>query len=328
MGVRYLLSSGLLVVMLLAACGTETDVTDIPDSTSTPATTAVESTTATTERQSGTETTTQYQEPQLRTYSSALSLPAFATPEGDYWISSIVIQDRDEPAIVCVGFVNASLPPQCAGLVLVGFDWSGIDHEDRGDLRFSSSTYLEGRIEGDTFVVSFVRNATESDRLPSHPPDLSSPCPEPAGGWTIVSPALVTDEAFGHALGYGNTIDDLSAIWVTQPPVEVANPVDVIVNVAVVDNVELHQEELRARWGGPLCVFQRPGRAADLRAIQDEIVDEPTSLGITSVGVDEIGQVVAVGVIVADAGTVAYFVDRFGAGVVQVTGHFQQLDRG
>ena len=195
-------------------------------------------------------------------------------------------------------------------------------------MRFSSVTYLEGAIEGNTFVVSLARDATESDRAPADPHDFSSPCPPPDAGWTIVNSALVTDQAFSHALEYGNTIADLSAIWVTEPPIEVPDPVDMILNVAVVDNVELHQAALRARWGGPLCVFQRPGRAADLRAIQDEIVDESSGLGITSVGVDEIDQVVAVGVIVADAGTVAYFVDRFGVGVVHVTGHFQQLDGG
>ena len=47
MRVRCRLSSGLLVVMVLAACGTETGSTDIPDPTSTSATMTVASTPST-----------------------------------------------------------------------------------------------------------------------------------------------------------------------------------------------------------------------------------------------------------------------------------------
>ena len=328
MSVRNSFSLAVLVALLLAACGTEPAGSGLPDSTSTATTPTVASVPATSEPIPVTDTTTPGQEPPERSSPGVRSLPVFATPEGDYWISSTVIQGLEGPPIVCVGGILLSRPPQCGGLVLVGFDWSDVGHEDAGGIRFSGGTYLEGTIDGDTFVVSLARDATESDRQPADPNDFSSPCPEPDGGWTIVDPTLVTDDAFDRAIEYGNTIDDLSAIWVIQPPIEAPDPVDMILNVAVVDNVEEHQEALRARWGGPLCVFLQEGRAADLRAIQHEIAGESFELGVTLVGADEINQTVEVSVIVADSGTLRYFAERFGVATVHVTGHFQPLDSG
>ena len=337
MRVRNRLSMVPVIAMFIAACGTEAGGEALPEppiTTTTPTTGSVKQPvihatqgSSTTHRVDSITTSDPGQEPAPRRYAGARSMPAFATPEGDYWIASIVIQEAGESPIVCVGVVAASLPPRCGGLVLVGFDWTGIDHDVRGDVQFSIGTYLEGTIEGHTFVVSFVRDATEYDQSPHDRRDLSSPCPPPEGGWLINDPTLTTDEAFAGALEYANTIEDLSASWVTQPPVEAPDPLDLILNVGVVDNLDLHEAELRSRWGGPLCVFQRPGLAADLRAIQDEISSEDGALGVTIVAVDEIDRVVEVGVIVADAGTLAYFAARFDVDVVRVSGHFQPLNR-
>ena len=320
------LSLTFLMATVIAACAT-------PPSASEPSEPTLLSTTSLTpapidvlEQQPSTDATTPGQEPPELSHGNVRSLPEFASPDGVYSITSIVIEDSGSAPVVCVGPVLASNPPHCGGLVLIGFSWSDVAFEDYGEIRVSEGVYLEGTFEGGALVVSSVRPSTESDRPLNHSYDFSSPCEIPAGGWAIVDQSLVSDDDFSNAAEYANTIDDRSAVWATQPPIEVPDPIDMILNVAVVANVELHEAQLRARWGGPLCVFQRDGRAADLRAIQDDISGDPAELGAVIVSTNEINKVVEVTVIVADPGTIAYFAERWDPDVVQVSGYFQPVD--
>lgn len=54
------------------------------------------------------------------------------------------VLEREGIAMLCVGPVAESAPPQCAGPELVGWDWAVFDHEETGGVRWAQGVAVEG----------------------------------------------------------------------------------------------------------------------------------------------------------------------------------------
>ena len=121
---------------------------------------------------------------------------------------------------------------------------------------------------------------------------------------------------------------DSAGLWV-----DAATPVDGVVSsdpaqevntVAFSGDLDRHRAELRALWGGPICVVEHQHTTAEL----DEILTSLTQhtwpqLGdrrLVSGGTDPVDDVVNLEVVAATP-AIQHFVDaKYGAGVVRVTG--------
>jgi hypothetical protein len=84
----------------------------------------------------------------------ALDLPM---PSADSPVLAIatVLESGDE-ALLCVGAVAESAPPQCSGPVLAGWDWDAFDHEETGGVRWAQGVAIEGTYdaEAQTFTAT------------------------------------------------------------------------------------------------------------------------------------------------------------------------------
>ena len=102
-----------------------------------------------------------------------------------------------------------------------------------------------------------------------------TPCEPPSGGWAVVDAATRRDEAMQRALADAAAEPDYGGAWVDQSINPASDdghggrdsndPTKLVLNVMFTGDLERHEAELRAVWGGPLCVSSAPrsqGRAA------------------------------------------------------------------
>lgn len=54
------------------------------------------------------------------------------------------VLEQDGIAMLCVGPVAESAPPQCGGPALVGWDWAAFDHEETGGVRWVQGVAVQG----------------------------------------------------------------------------------------------------------------------------------------------------------------------------------------
>jgi hypothetical protein len=97
----------------------------------------------------------------------------------------------------------------------------------------------------------------------------------------------------------------------------------VILNVQFTGDLERHEAELRARWGGPRCVTAAAHTEAELRRIQEEVAD---TSGFLHSGSGNVGNRVELGVIFDDGSLQAELDERYGQGAVVVTSALRPVD--
>ena len=133
----------------------------------------------------------------------------------------VTVIDDGEGAELCLGGVEQSLPPQCGGPTLVGWDWA--DHE--GDYEQRSGDPL-GRVRRRrhlrrrrTITPSEVVPASEfvpsQAGAPEHDDQFPTSCPEPAGGW-VVDPQRTTFADFDRTFKVASRLDGYADSWVDQ----------------------------------------------------------------------------------------------------------------
>lgn len=246
------------------------------------------------------------------------------------------VLDDGDGAELCLGGVLTSLPPQCGGPKLIGWhwaDWPGA-YEEVGDIRWGRfrvvGTFDQ---EADVFTpVEIVPEAaieTDAPLPEGTTADLTSPCPEPEGGWRVLDPARTTVQAQEAMLARAATLPNYAGAWVDlapnaatdQPPSDAqpgwTDPLTTIVNIAVTDDLAGAEMALREVWGGLLCITQAERTEAELRAIQDELTRTP---GLLGVGVDAVSGTVGLDVVYDEGGALQAELDaRYGPGLVIVT---------
>ncbi|MBC9734574.1 hypothetical protein [Nocardioides marmotae] len=238
----------------------------------------------------------------------------------------VTVLDDGDGAELCLGGVATSLPPQCDGPPLVGWDWAehAGAYEEQSGVRWGAFA-VRGTFDGTSFTPSEVvpgdaweppagaDPAAEADR------DFTPPCPAPPGGWANQgSPGA----AGGRPAVFraAQRLPRYNEAWVDSS----SSPVVVTVRLATDDPAELADAEatLRGVWDGPLCVVGGARHTErELRAVQDAVLDLP---GMLSAGASEDRVRVDV---VADDGTIQAWVDRaHGAGTVVVSSALVPVD--
>jgi hypothetical protein len=111
------------------------------------------------------------------------------------------------------------------------------------------------------------------------------------------------------AVAYVEAQPDFAGLWFDES----------ILNVRFTGDLARHESELRAIWGGPLCVSAADHTRAQLLAIQSEIEGPDVVWSSTN----EAQGVVDVQVLIATPALQAEYDAEYGDGVVRLTGWFQ-----
>ncbi len=249
--------------------------------------------------------------------------PGTAAPAAGplYQGSGTVLESEAHGPQLCLGAVLTSLPPQCSGVPLVGWDWDRVDDEQRAQKTTWGAYHLVGTFDGKTFTP------TEPPGPPqwsSSAPPITTPCAEPAGGWVRPDPKRATAEHLDQANIAAQAQPDFSGLWIHDPSKPAGERQDmsqVILNVAFTGDIERHTAELQKHWGGALCVVKHTHTEAELLKIQESMQQTLRELGLEmlSSSTDVVTGVVRVDVVSADASHQAKLDERHGAGVVVLT---------
>jgi hypothetical protein len=214
-----------------------------------------------------------------------------------------VLDDGDGPEL-CHS-VAESMPPQCSGPKITGWDWAAHpEHEDQGGVRWGSF-HLTGTFDGATFAVSDAIPAALYDAMnePEEEP-LGTPCDEPEGGWVVDDDAR-SPEDMDATLNAAAALPGYAMAWLD----------DQVVNVAVTEDPEGAEATLRETWGGALCVSEAEHTEDELQAIQLELNTLP---GLLSSGSDRPDHLAAD--VLLDDGSMQEWADAtYGEGLVTVT---------
>ncbi|MFC3686947.1 hypothetical protein [Aquipuribacter hungaricus] len=240
----------------------------------------------------------------------------------------VMVIDGGDGAELCPGGVGESLPPQCGGPELIGWDWTDHDgdYESASGVRFGDFQ-VTGTFDGTDLTVTDAVPADEwTDAGSVTDVDFASPCPEPPGGWPgEPMPWSAEDIVFTAA----QQRSDYAGGWVTHrdprdayeldraltddPEATVLPPV---VNIRVTGDPAAAEAELREVWDGPLCVTTAERTETELRRIQDEVTTSVASM--LSAGVDVLTGTVQLTVTYDDGALRSELDGRYGDGVVQV----------
>ena len=223
--------------------------------------------------------------------------------------------------------VAESLPPQCGGPDVVGWDWDAVPHESAQGVRWTDSVAVVGRWEGGRLVLT--EPPAEPTALPprEEEPDFTSPCPEPEGGWRPVDPARATDEALGEVQETLGGDPEFAGLWMDQGYLgaggtseeierEANDPQRYVLNVRTTAELEVFEDRIRELWGGALCVSPAEHSLAELEAVAAEVPDVVPQELLTGWGADVLTNRVQVGVLVVTEDLDRAFRDRFGPGMV------------
>jgi hypothetical protein len=233
--------------------------------------------------------------------------------------------------------VATSYPPQCGGPEIVGWDWTNVEKES-----FNGTTwgfyYVVGTWDEAARALTLTEPARNGDEVTDWGPgqrtgpDFTSPCPPPAGGWRPVDEAKATVDAMQAAMTIAEAEPDFAGAWIDQPYLtsydspDANNPMKFVLNVRFTGDLAGHEARLREVWGGALCVSPATRSMAELEQIQHEL---SASLGETdarSSAIDVVTGTVWVSLMVAKAEQQAELDQRYGEGVVILTGLLRPID--
>ena len=229
-----------------------------------------------------------------------------------------------------------SLPPQCTGPDVVGWDWEAVEGEQAANGTTWGSFLVTGTWDGTRFTVT-------EPPAPAGPPssdvvevDLSSPCPEPAGGWAPLNRAATNQQTLDEATAAAQARADITAVWTDQsvnpasvdPTANAAlmnDPLKLVLNVRIAGDVATAQRDVRTVWGGALCVSEAAHTRAELETIRAELDARREELGLRGVNVWDIEGVVEATMVVEPAGMQSELDAAYGPGVVVVSSHLQPV---
>ncbi len=236
-------------------------------------------------------------------------------PEVRYRATATVIDDGERGPVLCVGGVADSLPPQCSGVPLVGWDWNAVAGEESASGQRWGDYRVVGTYDGERFAVSEV----SPGRWPPSEPIDWMPCDEPADGWISPDPARTTDDDRVAAMRVAEDADDSAGFWIDEGGGE--GGVTVIVAAFTGDPV-VHEADLRAVWGGPICLVRHERTLAELtriqRALSDPAVAEQFGIQTTWSATDVLENHVEQGVIVATDEAREAVAERYGEAAVEL----------
>lgn len=232
--------------------------------------------------------------------------------------------------------VDESLPPQCGGPEVVGWDWDAVPHESAQGVRWTDSVAVVGRWDGGRLLLTEPPTEPASPTTDAEPleDEFASPCPEPEGGWQPVDPARATDEALSALQETLTGTPEFAGLWLDQGYLgedrtseelerEANDPQRYVVNVRTTGDTEDYEERIREFWGGALCVSPAEHSMAELEAVADEVPDVVPQDLLVGWGPDVRANRVEVGVVVVTQEVQREMHERFGPRVVALRGALQ-----
>jgi len=263
-----------------------------------------------------------------------LAAPASPSP-ARYAASGVVLQRGTQPPVLCVGAIWDSLPPGCDGPRVTPWDWSAVTGETSAAGTTWGSYSLVGTFDGTTFGLTEPAGPAPSVSRSPDPP-LVTPCATPAGGWTGDADRG-SEAAWASFVTWVRAEPDFAGLWITwpsgppqddfsaRPPGKVS-----VLNIAFTGSLDRHRAEIAGRWDGPLCVTGAAHAYAALHDAQEDLTahrDEARAAGIEVIGasVDEPRDVLEAHAYVADEARQRWLDERYGQGVVELTGEFRPV---
>ena len=242
--------------------------------------------------------------------------------EQRYEANGMVLQKKGGQAMLCLGAIALSDPPQCGDVPITNWDWDQVEGWERRVGVTWGSYHVVGTYDGKAFTVLEI-----GPPMPERPREsiarIPIPCPEPDGGWRAADPSRTSEDDRVTAAELAEGRPEFAGLWVkilkTTPGVDVYGPNDLVLIVAFTGNLEQHREELAEVWGGPLCLVKHERRMSDLLRIQDEFPPNQWGLQLLGSSVDVMHNDVEVTVVLFDEETRARVDARYGEGTVQLT---------
>ena len=249
-----------------------------------------------------------------------------ASPQ-KYRATATVLQDeKDDRPEFCLGGVATSLPPQCGGPPLEGWDWAAVpDEETRSGVTWGDYE-VTGTYDGETFTVLDVGpprwSSSEND-------PIENACEEPPGGWERPNPNMDSRSDLERAIGKARREADFAGAWVGYigEPSDLAPDDEIILDLAFTGDLDMHEREVREDWGGPLCLAQRERTLDELLEIQRELHEIGPELDLEILGssASETRNVVELEVILFHPDTQRKVDERYGAGIVELRARLQPV---
>lgn len=271
------------------------------------------------------------------TEEAPVSTTPSAGPEQVYSGAFTVLESPDHGPQLC-SVVMDSFPPQCGGPDVAGWSWDDVEDAESADGVTWGYYSVTGTWDGTALTLTEppLPGAATSPMLPPGEPvepDFTSPCEPPAGGWAVVDPATATQAALDAATAHAAAEPDYAGSWVDQSinpaadddvPDEMAmnDPTKLVLNVRFTGDIERHESDLRAIWGGALCVSAAEHSESDLLAIQEELSGDPLVHGSYT---DATSGTVVLDVFVDD-GLQERLDEQYGPGLVRVTAALRPVE--
>lgn len=248
--------------------------------------------------------------------------------EGRFRTRATVLESPEHGPQLCFA-VAESMPPQCEGPDIAGWDWTSVDAESVRGTRWGSYV-LVGTFDGNTFTLTEPARADDGTPPASSDEGLETPCPEPEGGWVPPDPDRATQAAFDAAIRTARSTDGFGGVWIDQqiPDEQLTednanDPQVLVLNVTTTGDVAEMERAIRGVWGGSLCVSRAPYPMDELAAVQRQLRDLPGLLGSS---VDERAGRVDVAVLVAAEELQRDLDQRYGKGAVVLHGALEPID--
>jgi hypothetical protein len=247
-----------------------------------------------------------------------------------YAAVAMVLESPEHDPQLCLGGVLESLPPQCGGPDVVGWDWAAVEDEESMNGTTWGTWRVVGTWDGEALTLTEPPAQPPLQRLPGEDmgEHFATPCPTPDGGWPVEEPSTATEEGFAAATAYAEAQPEVGGVWVdaqaelAPPRPDLAQPA--VLNVTFVSDLARHERELRARYGGPLCVSAAERTKAALQRLQGEL-QEALGDAVLSTGEDVVDGTVSVDVVVADEEVLARVRALDPDGIVRVHGALEPV---
>ena len=230
-------------------------------------------------------------------------------PAQRYSVDATVLSNASHGPELCAGAIAASLPPQCGGPPIVGFDWDDVDGEEATIGVTWAQVHLVGTFDGTALTLTESPSKYRAPRASM--PDFSSPCPNPVGG-----DAVEADRQ--KAIAYARAQPDTAGVWTDGDTL----------NLTFTGDLARHEADVRQRWRGPLCVAHHDHPISELADIQRRLNGpdaKAAGVYVLITSINEVRNRVDAEVLIADDSAQRWVDTKFGADLVRLSGSFKPV---
>lgn len=238
------------------------------------------------------------------------SSPDVAAPqEVRHTGSGTVLQSPEHGPHLCANVMD-SLPPQCSGVPLAGFDWAEVDDEASANGTTWGDYAVTGRWDGTTLTLTEpprTRVARTSDGS-----RIEAGCDDPEAGGT----GGIGQDDMERTISSARAEAEHAGAWIAGS----------VLTLAFTGDVDRHEQRARTTWSGPLCVVKHARTLAGLRRIQNELSAlDASPLQVHYSSTLEFENVVEIGVVAVTEAQQRDLDERYGEGVVRVDPLLREL---